>query len=221
MHHEPADAAATLLLTELCPYGTLQERIDSASPCMDCRDTLSTTLHLAGALEYLHSRNLYHSDVKPRNVLVKALRPMSVVLADLADVKPAQQSGRLRGTPAFYSPDMVLRRAHCGPADDMWALGVTLLGMMGQQPRMPGAVRDLGEYPARCAEHARRLADLNPGTGAVVELLVRLLAEDEGRRMRSGECAQVARAMCDGYRQRGGAGFRIRSPDDFQPRAFW
>ncbi|KAK2591093.1 hypothetical protein QQS21_011227 [Conoideocrella luteorostrata] len=218
MYEEPNNEAATLLVTELCPLGSLQTRIDLSSPRMAYEEILHATLQVARAIEYLHCRKLYHSDVKPRNILIRRVRPTDVVLADMADVKPMGRRDRLHGTPSYYSPEMVASGRYGGTGhDDMWALGITVLGMLGQWPQVRYTKNDLDKYPRKCLDHAQQLGILNPGERMVVGLLVKLLAEEQ-RRIGATECVEVMEELCE---KDAGAELEIKAPDEFRPASFW
>ncbi|KAF4505815.1 hypothetical protein G6O67_007727 [Ophiocordyceps sinensis] len=232
-HEQPGNAPATLLMTELCSHGTLQTRIDHASPNMDREEMLLVVRQVGGALAYLHERHLFHTDVKARNILVRGLGPLDVVLADCGDVRnvEAQQQRRrgrrrgggandaLRGTPSYYSPEIVRHNRHVGPGDDVWALGVTLLGMVAQWPDLRRHDKaELRAYPGRCAAHARTLMALNPGH-ELVGLLARMLETDEAARAGARECADVAARLL--LECHGGAELGIEAPGDFRPISFW
>jgi serine/threonine protein kinase len=186
-------------------------------------EVVRTIVQIAQALEYVHAQKMYHSDVKPRNILIRALHPIDVALADFADAKDFGQRCKLQGTPAYWSPEMKTRKRHCGPEDDMWALGITLLGMVGQWPQVRYTKKELEKYPERCFEHARRLGELNPDVG-LVNLLGGLLAWEARRRMSSEECVRVARKLeLELELELGDAEgeLGIKSPEEFRPISFW
>jgi hypothetical protein len=62
----------------------------------------------------------------------------------------------------------------------MWAIGISLLGMMSQWPTYYQNEQRM--YPRRCASHARNLNKLNPGH-EIVKLLNLLLEWDHKRRI--------------------------------------
>lgn len=143
---------------------------------------------------------------------------MHVVLADCADVKKIGQRYKLQGTPAYWSPEMKARKMHCGCGDDLWALGITMLGMVGQWPQMRYTKLELEMYPGRCFEHVRKLEEMNPGLG-IVGLLKGLLAWEVGERIGARECVGVVREL----EEVGGAEdeLGIKSPEEFRPISFW
>lgn len=134
----------------------------------------------------------------------------------------------LRGSPAFYSPEVLRLRAHAGSGDDVWALGVSLLGMLAQWPSLslPGGDgrSEVRRYPRRCWSHAQALARLNPRHDLVV-LVVRMLAWDLDSRASASECADMIRQLppeLDNAIERRGAGaLAIEAPADFRPISFW
>lgn len=73
------------------------------------------------ALQYMHSRNVGHFDIKPENVLLSQEKPMTVKLCDFGislDLKRSSPScyktpGMLRATPGYGAPEIVKQQA-CG-----------------------------------------------------------------------------------------------------------
>ncbi|KAK3936417.1 CAMK protein kinase [Diplogelasinospora grovesii] len=100
---------------------------------------------IAGALHYIHGRGLVHNDIKPGNILYSPER--GAVLCDLGlstHVKNPPSNG---GTP-YYIPPEFIGFKHRGAPGDVWALGVTMLYVLGKIP-----------FPESRAhkEHPRRL----------------------------------------------------------------
>lgn len=225
-YEEAGNPEATLLITGLCAHGNLQGFIDKALPNMGVRDILHAVAQVASALEHLHDKGLYHTDVKPRNILVRGLKPLDAVLADCADVRRLGAKGPLRGSPQYYSPEMLQHKRHCGAGDDVWALGVTLAGMLAQWPQLSrrghDARSEVRKWPHRCQNHAQKLLALNPRSG-VVRMLVGMLAWELDERWAAAACAEQARALLletagvadDDCR------LGITAPDDFLPLSFW
>lgn len=221
-----------LLVTELCGGGDLNTLINNSSPRgLESGKSLRVIQQVASALNYIHGAGLFHSDVKPRNIIIRSLERMDVVLGDCADLKTTKSrrpDEHLGGTREFHSPEMVQSQHHTGPPDDVWALGIVTLAMMAQLPRVQYTregskdIRQINLYPGQCKEHARRLMELNPASG-IVKLAARMLEEGPGERIKAGELGDSAgeemKRLDEG--QDGEAWSQIRAPEAFQAIEFW
>lgn len=134
------DGGAPMLVMECLEGGTLAERIESGA--MPLLQVLDIGLALAGALAALHESGILHRDIKPSNIGFTADRIAKLLDFGLAKVLPSGADGvatdvgstwslsaslgGVRGTPAYLSP-AVLSGQPPTPADDCWALSVTLL----------------------------------------------------------------------------------------------
>lgn len=225
LYKEPGQEEATLVITELCAEGTLRMRINHAPGGMGKEEVLLATSQISDALAYLHGRNYFHSDIKPRNILVRRLDPISVALADCADCKIHDSyRGSPGGTLGYHSPEMTANNRHAGKSDDIWALGISLLGMIGQWPRCEKTTVGYAKYPRQCANHALELQKLNPGN-EMVNLLVRLLAWRARERITAEKCYEVTICLLGETKGEeesvGTEGLRIEAPKEFQPNSFW
>ncbi|KAK6447662.1 hypothetical protein FP744_10003912 [Trichoderma asperellum] len=225
LYKEPSKEEATLLITELCTEGTLHMRINHAPGGMSRGEILLATSQISDALAYLHGRNYFHSDIKPRNILVRRLDPISVALADCADCKIHDSyRGPPGGTPNYWSPEMTANNRHAGKSDDVWALGISLLGMIGQWPQCEKTKAGLARYPRQCANHAQELQKLNPGNG-LVRIVVRLLTWRARERITAEKCCEATIKLLEETKGEeesvGTEGLRIKSPEEFRPISFW
>ena len=81
-------------------------------------------------LAYMHSRNIYHRDVKPENVIYNPQTGM-VKIIDFGFACISKE--RLRvfcGTPSYMSPEIVGNQAYNGASADIWACGVMLYALL-------------------------------------------------------------------------------------------
>jgi calcium/calmodulin-dependent protein kinase I len=112
-------------------------------------------------VEYLHSCDVVHCDIKPENILCKTKRwPLEVKLCDFGlsnfiDRATANADGddntmsAMIGTPGYVAPEVVKREKY-GPPVDMWACGVVLYVMLSG--RMPFYGRDDVDVLRRTAQ---------------------------------------------------------------------
>ncbi|KAF5628508.1 serine threonine kinase [Fusarium sp. NRRL 52700] len=213
--HNPA---ANVLVMELCAGGSLQDKIHDNPRGLNGLVTLQVLLQVGQAVEYLHGEGLFHTDVKPRNIIVRSWSPVDVVLGDCAEVmevKHIDPQKRPYGTRSYWSPYMEKYGRNCGKSDDIWVLGISLLGMMSQWPRC--LVNQEKLYPKKCFNHALELDNLNPRDDRL-ELLLRLLQWDHNKRITASELVKLI-----GERLEARPNFveELKSPEGFQPLVFW
>ena len=91
---------------------------------------------LAGAVEYLHSKNVAHRDIKLDNILLDRQRQI-VKLCDMGlatdlDMPAGTLSDTHCGSPGYSSPELLDadRPAYNPFAADIWALGVVLYSLL-------------------------------------------------------------------------------------------
>lgn len=77
------------------------------------------------AMAYLHSRNIYHRDLKLDNVLVSdSMEPTIIDFGFSCVALPNQSLCLFCGTPNYMSPEIVAKREYLGGPNDAWAFGV-------------------------------------------------------------------------------------------------
>ncbi|GIX33401.1 MAG: hypothetical protein KatS3mg125_1357 [Lysobacterales bacterium] len=119
------------LAAEYIPGGSLRERL-AAGP-LPVAEALRIAIEIARGLDYAHSKQFVHRDVKPANILFRA--DGSAVLADFGIAKALDSTtqstlvGTAIGTPHYMSPE----QARGEPVDgrsDLYSLGVVLFEML-------------------------------------------------------------------------------------------
>ena len=142
-------------------------------------DTVRLGVDVATGLVFLHSRGVYHCDIKPSNLLWTD-RGCKIIDFNVAVVSESSLS-RAGGSAKYAPPD----RSHAAPptgaelADrDVYALGVTLYQVLtGQYPFGSGAPA-LGETAA----DPRSVPELRDLSDALVDTLARAIAPLRGDR---------------------------------------
>ena len=139
LKHENIIAHLGALLTADNEMLHLVEFMDGGDLCqlitetqgLDELQTRSIFTDVCAALNYLHSRGMVHSDVKPENVLLAGDGT-----AKLCDFEMCTPTGKVpnysRGTRAYAPPELVTNRGilAADPAQDVFSLGVLLFVML-------------------------------------------------------------------------------------------
>jgi len=102
---------------------------------------------LLPALEYVHSLQLVHRDLKPDNILVRSVEPFDLVLADFGLTTMVAATHEMRQTTsrtlAYAAPEAAAGDTWAGL--DWWALGILLVELLtGRHPfqRLDGSWMD-------------------------------------------------------------------------------
>ncbi|OMO75838.1 hypothetical protein CCACVL1_16009 [Corchorus capsularis] len=85
---------------------------------------------LISAVDFCHSRGVYHRDLKLENLLLDEFGVIKVSDFGLSALKKSRhQDGLLHttcGTPAYVAPEVISRRGYDGAKADIWSCGVIL-----------------------------------------------------------------------------------------------
>jgi serine/threonine-protein kinase len=182
-----------LLIYYVCPYargGSLAERL-----CREHRlpleDAVRITRDLAAALDYAHSQNVLHRDIKPQNVIFDEER---VLLCDFgvarALVRAAgdriSSSGLVVGTPTYMSPEQASGQGQLDRRSDIYALACLVYEMLAGEPPFTGATPQ-AVFARQIAERPPSLRVVRPDLPQHVEDAVnRALAKSPRRRPGTG-----------------------------------
>jgi len=125
------------LVMEYLPSGTLKQRMEKPIPW---QEAIQILLPIAEALDYAHSQNMVHRDVKPSNILLTQRgQPMltDFGIAKVLDLEETQEltgTSAAVGTPEYMAPEQATARTVDHRAD-IYALGVVLYEMVtGRKP---------------------------------------------------------------------------------------
>ena len=100
--------------------------------------------HLIEGLEYLHSQNIVHLDIKPENIVCESQDSFHIKLVDFGLSRRLTEERDIcvmQGTPDFVSPE-VINFEPIGTGSDMWSVGVvTYVLLSGDRQFILGMVR--------------------------------------------------------------------------------
>lgn len=166
----PSLSLAETTFWEFLAGGSLSNLVASTG-VLSLANTVTVLWPMLQVAQYLHSQQIVHGDISPRNILFDLTgRP---VLIDLGAARATAHSSTLTGTPGFVAPELVHPTGQIeglGAAADVYSLGA--IGWFCLTGMMPGPT------------HARvPLVTLNPDLGAdTIELLEASLSEQPALR---------------------------------------
>lgn len=190
--------------------GTLADRVGTE---LSTPVALRLAIESARGVQVLHAAGVLHRDVKPSNLLVRAVDD-TVVVSDLGSAKAIAGASGITvttGTPAYMSPEQA-RGLSLDARTDVYSLGVLTFELLsGTAPFVTGDVTTLlsrspGERPPALA----RRADLPESVNRV---LARALAFDtDDRPATADDLADALEHLLDGRRPHGFGRLRHEIP---------
>ncbi len=122
---------------------TLRAKLDRETQ-LGINEAVRTTIDVADALAYAHSKGVIHRDIKPENILLANGRPM-VADFGIALAVSAAAGGRMTetglslGTPHYMSPEQATAEKDISARSDIYSLGSVLYEMLTGNPPHTGA----------------------------------------------------------------------------------
>ena len=186
------------LVMPYLPGGTLKKLLGKPMPWQEAFKLL---IPITEALDYAHSQNMIHRDVKPSNILLtQSGQPMlaDFGIAKILDLESSQEitgTSMMIGTPEYMAPEQVTSKTVDHRAD-IYALGIVLYEMVtGRQPFLadtPMAV--LLKHNTEPLPHPRKFVPNLPD--AVERILLKALAKNPDERLQSmGEFAILMKGL--------------------------
>ncbi len=151
---------------------TVEDRIEREGR-LGVGESLDITIQVTRALEYLHSKEIVHRDVKPGNIMVT--KDGTAKLGDFGFVKSSLDSvlsteGEVLGTPDYISPEAAMGEKNLDFRSDLYSLGASLYHMLTGAPPFDGSSSDIME-----AHIKDRLPDLSQAAPEVPDRIRRVV----------------------------------------------
>ena len=149
---------------------------------MPVGDVVHIALDIARALEYLHTRNFVHRDIKPDNILITQAGVAKLADLGLAkrmdDASPLTATHQAFGTPYYMPYEQAINAKNADSRSDLFALGATLYHLLtGEVPfkgNSPGEVAERKMEGDFIPAHA-----VNPEVPPVLDgILARMMARN-------------------------------------------
>ncbi|XP_062336140.1 mitogen-activated protein kinase kinase kinase 8 [Osmerus eperlanus] len=121
------------LFMEAGEGGSVLEKLDSCGPMREF-EIIWVTKHVLRGLEYLHSHNVIHHDIKPSNIVLMSDKAVLVDFGLTVQMTEKVFTPRdLRGTEMYMSPEVVQCHGH-DTKTDIYSLGTTIIHMQTGSP---------------------------------------------------------------------------------------
>uniref|UniRef100_A0A1I7SBJ3 Serine/threonine-protein kinase par-1 n=1 Tax=Bursaphelenchus xylophilus TaxID=6326 RepID=A0A1I7SBJ3_BURXY len=142
---------------------------------------------IVSAVQYLHSKNIIHRDLKAENLLLDA--DMNIKIADFGFSNQFSAGTKLDtfcGSPPYAAPELFQGKKYDGPEVDVWSLGVILYTLVsGSLPFDGQNLKELRERVLRgkyripfymstdCENLLKKFLVLNPARRGTLEQIMR------------------------------------------------
>ena len=160
------------------------------------KQVLEIVADVAEALDYAHSQDVVHRDVKPANIMLQKDGTVKVTDFGIARITTSSktQTGMMLGTPSYMSPEQLVSTKVDGRSD-IFSLGVVLFELLtGEKPFVSDSPATL-MFQIASQPHPPVLSirpDLPLACATIIDLALQKDAAE--RYQKAGEMAQALRA---------------------------
>lgn len=180
------------LITELIEGGELFERIINDDFELTEKKAAIFMRQICQGVEYMHSQQIVHLDMKPENILCVSKTGNRIKLIDFGlarQLKPDEELRVMFGTPDFAAPE-VLSYDTVSLATDMWSVGVICYVLLsGLSPFM-------GDNDMKTMANVTRATfdfddkAFEPISDHAKDFISKLLVKEQTKRLKPNECLE-------------------------------
>jgi len=122
------------LALEYCAGGDLSDVLDRANGPLPLKQAVSLLRELASGLQYLHSYDIMHRDLKPQNLLITEGGHLKLGDFGFARSLPRDDmAATLCGSPLYMAPEVLSRQRYDAKCD-LWSVGCIAWEMLTGAP---------------------------------------------------------------------------------------
>ncbi|MCP4582331.1 MAG: tetratricopeptide repeat protein [candidate division Zixibacteria bacterium] len=177
------------------PYYTMDYLTGGDIKSRQMGDSLDSFYRLAltalTALDYIHSRNIIHGDLKPSNIMYDELGNLRLVDFGLAVYLDTSGDHRSSGTLEFAPPE-IIQSGTLSPRSDLYSLGLVLYEALFDQPLFKGTTSEILSYKLNKPFELPEFPEVKGGRN-MQELIAGLIDNDPAKRY--GSAGEVSRAV--------------------------
>lgn len=156
---------AIAMVTEYCNGGTAQS-LQGLYKLLIPENIINQMIaHCLQGLDYLHSKELIHRDLKPDNIFISYSNNGQRIfkIGDFGLAKVMSNSfGSLAGCIAFFAPEIFITN-ETTKKSDIYALGLSIFNMCSKTlPRIPGTITRVNAYSNEINNFILTTTNLNP-----------------------------------------------------------
>ena len=118
------------IVQEYCKFGDLYNHIIKKG-ALKVEVAQYFFYQLINAIDYLHTNNIVHRDIKPGNILITDNNILKICDFDFAKrIKNDEPLIALVGTKGYFAPEVYQKGKYDGKKNDIWSCGVVLYNML-------------------------------------------------------------------------------------------
>jgi serine/threonine protein kinase len=163
---------------ELC-----DSALDKLNKPMDCAKAAWIIFNVCEGLEYAHSRNVIHRDLKPQNILLKNGIPKISDWGLSRIISDKSSATTMSFTPFYAAPEQVTSKAK-DQRTDIWQMGIILYELVTGALPFTGdsAIEIIASIPTKVPVAP---GDLNPEAKKIEKIILRCIEKDPQKRYQS------------------------------------